>query len=91
MSYSTINQCAQDAAFVGRLNACAAQEGADDPPATAWRLIWPVASAADIAAAYESAVLAGNEAPGDDPAVITDAMILSAVQANWPPDPPPAT
>ena len=37
--------------------------------------------------AYEYAVNAGNPDPGGDPAVITDGMILSGVQANWPENP----
>jgi hypothetical protein len=88
MSYLTINQCANDASFQGRVTACAAQEGATDPNATMmYHLRWPVASSADIEAAYESAVAADNPDPGGDPAVITDQMILSAVQASWPETP----
>lgn len=81
MSYSTINRCANDVPFQGRVTSCCAQEGADNPPETMADLIWTVAAAADIEAAYESALLAGNPNPGDDPAVITDQMILSHVQA----------
>jgi hypothetical protein len=51
------------------------------------QLIWPVSSATDIEAAYESALAAHNPNPGGDPSVITDQMILSAVQANMPPAP----
>lgn len=88
MSYNTINACANDQEFIGRLNAAAAAEGADDPIGAAWALRWPVAAAGDIAAAYASALAAGNPHPGSDEAVITDQMILSAVQANWPPATP---
>jgi hypothetical protein len=38
------------------------------------------ASAPGWAAAYEYALNTGNESPGTDPAVITDAMILAQVQ-----------
>lgn len=86
MSYSTINQCAHDEALRGRVYAAAAAEGALNPESTGARLVWPVAAAADVEAAYASALAADNPDPGDDPAVITDQMILSAVQANWPPD-----
>jgi hypothetical protein len=84
MSYTTINKCANDPEFQGRLQACAAQEGAESPLMAMSSLMWPVSCATDIEAAYESAVLAGNEHPGSDPSVITDQMILSAVQANLP-------
>jgi hypothetical protein len=88
MSYSTIHQCANDEAFLARLQAAAAQEGEDNPEfVTSTLLRWPVSSATDVAAAYESAVIAGNENPGGDPAVITDAMILAKVQATLPPAP----
>jgi len=81
MSYGTINECVNDQAFVGRVQSCAAQEGAADPIMAAQTLRWPVASASDIEAAYASALAGGNPDPGGDPAVITDQMILSAVQA----------
>ena len=85
MSYASINRCANDAAFQGRVTACAAQEGASDPSAwMMWYLRWPVAATPDIAAAYEYALAASNPEPGSDETVITDAMILSAVQAHWP-------
>jgi hypothetical protein len=46
------------------------------------RLMWPVSIATE--AEYASALAANNPNPGGDEAVITDAMILAAVQANWP-------
>ena len=83
MSFATINICANDDEFLGRLTACAAAEGYADPPLEAnYRLRWPVAAASDIEAAYASALAAGNEHPGGDESVITDGQILSAVQAN---------
>ena len=82
MSYGTINRCVNDSAFQGRLTACAADEGAADPYSEMLRLVWIVASADDIEAAYASALAAGIEDPGGDESVITDGMILSAVQAN---------
>lgn len=88
MSYNTIHDAANDRALQGRVTAAAAAEGAPQPEAFTFQfLIWPVAAAADIEAAYASALAAGNENPGGDESVITDGMILSAVQANWPPDP----
>ena len=85
MSYSSINQCANDSVFQGRVTACCAQEGADSPQSAMTQVIWPVSSATDIEAAYESALTANNPSPGGDASVITDQMILSAVQANLSP------
>lgn len=87
MSFATINTCANDAAFQGRLTACAAAEGAADPSAAMWHLRWPVAATSDIEAAYAYALGSGNPNPGGDDTVITDQMILSAVQAHWPTQP----
>ena len=84
MSFATINRCASDASFVGRLTACAAAEGDHN---AVGQLVWPVSATADIEAAYASAVAADNPDPGGDESVITDQMILSAVQAHWPATP----
>jgi hypothetical protein len=87
MSYGTIYQCVNDQVFVGRVQAAAAQEGDGNPILAADSLRWPVAAASDIEAAYASALAAGNENPGGDEGVITDGMILSAVQAHSPAPP----
>jgi len=88
MSYKTIHRNANDMNFMSRVIAAAAQEGAENPEYTANTFLrWPVVAAADIEAAYASALAAGNEDPGGDESVITDQMILSAVQGNWPTDP----
>ena len=47
------------------------------------------AASPDWGAAWDSALAGGNEAPGKDPAVITDGQILSTVQALL--GPPEAT
>jgi len=86
MSYSTIYTCANDASFLGRLTAACAQEDVPPDPYTAAQAMrWDVASKADIEAAYASALAAGNDDPGGDESVITDGMILSAVQSLAPP------
>lgn len=83
MSYGTINQCANDAAFLGRLTAaCAQEDRPPDPSTAAYAIRWDVASATDIEAAYASALASNNPNPGGDETVITDQMILSAVQAQ---------
>jgi hypothetical protein len=96
MSYATIAACANDQGFVGRVNACAAQEQVArgenlgiGPMMGASTLVWAVAVATDVEAAYESALISLHANPGGDPAVITDQMILSNVQANWPTPPAP--
>jgi hypothetical protein len=84
MSYNTIFACAYDQALKGRVTACAAQEGSDEPDHTATLLMWDIAGASDVEAAYASALAADNPNPGGDDTVITDQMILSNVQAHWP-------
>jgi hypothetical protein len=85
LSYSTINQCANDSALYGRVSAAVAQEGVTPPMKIAGDMMWAVAAKSDIEAAYASALAAGNPNPGGDESVITDGMILSAVQASMPP------
>lgn len=98
MSYSSITDSSRDQALIDRISAATVQEAwtnatvHDTPYAEAvrlsWfnstRMVWPVVIASDVAAAYESALAAGNPNPGGDPAVITDGMILANVQAKWP-------
>lgn len=84
MSYSTVNRCANDQALQGRVTACCAQEGAPEPSGVMYQVIWDVAGAADVEAAYASALAASNPNPGGDESVITDGMILANVQPNLP-------
>lgn len=86
MSYATINRNANDQAFIGRVNACLAQEGHWEM-AGLLETMYTVASAPDIEAAYAYALSVGNENPGGDEGVVTDGMILAKVQATWPPTP----
>lgn len=85
MSYATIAQCATDPAFFERVTAACAQEGASSPLGAASAVVWAVSAAGDIEAAYASALASNNPNPGGDETVITDGMILSAVQAEGPP------
>lgn len=89
MSYGTIAVCVGDAAFVGRIQSCIAQEqqAKDEPIDTGLfltQMLWAVSTASDVEAAYASALAAQNPNPGGDESVITDGMILANVQANWP-------
>jgi hypothetical protein len=83
MSYSTVATCVDDYEMQNRVKACFAEQGGS-PTAVPPDLFWTVAGADDIEAAYASAIAADNPHPGSDPAVVTDQMILSVVQANMP-------
>jgi len=87
MSYMTIAKCVSDADFQSRVNACTYQEGFN--PYEHSTLMWDVAGKSDIEQAYAYALEAGTPEPGADETVITDPMILSAVQSLLvPPEPP---
>ena len=88
MSFATVTTNANDPSFIARLNGCIAQEQIAraetvDPWLRTAEFQWVVAGASDVEAAYASALAAGNEDPGGDETVITDAMILAHVQAGW--------
>lgn len=90
MSYLTISQCAVDPDFNNRVMACVVDEGGNlnaMPP----QIMWDVARAEDIEAAYAYALSVGIERPGADETVITDQMILSNVQPIINPPPPEVT
>ena len=93
MSYTTVSACYNDAAFVTRVRACVAQEQSakgltPEPDTLLPSMTWAVAGASDVEQAYAYALSVGNENPGGDETVITDAMILAHVQASWPVTPP---
>lgn len=84
MAYSDVAALAQDIDFRNRISAAAATEG--DLPAGLHPITfadtyqWQIAGAPGFGDAYASALAGGVERPGNDPAVISDAQILSAVQ-----------
>lgn len=86
MAYSDVAALTGDYDFTLRCQACYATEPGSDPsgsnPAT-WTAdhIWVLAAQPGFGDAYASAVESGVERPGNDPAVISDAQILGAVQA----------
>lgn len=97
MSYTLITEASRDPALLDRVAAAVSREALDNPTfgetpfgRQALTGLYPLPPpfaypvAIDTAAAYESAVIDGNENPGGDPAVITDEAILAAVQAHWP-------
>jgi hypothetical protein len=81
MSYLTVSRIAADPFMRLRCGACAAVEGIPDPENWAFRNSLLLASQPGWSEAWDSALAAGNEQPGADEAVITDGMILAAVQA----------
>lgn len=83
MSYLSIATCVTDADMANRVTACFSQEGGD-PATIPADLLWTVAGAADIEAAYASRLATGEPRPGADEAAVTDGMILGVVQANMP-------
>jgi hypothetical protein len=84
-SYLTIARISMDTMMRWRVAACAAQQGEPQPDLWASTFSYAWASQPGWAAAWDSALAGGRPndepSPGADPAVITDAMILSAVQA----------
>jgi hypothetical protein len=82
MTYSGQAALSKDTDFHSRVAACAAVEVAlpADPVQWASDHIWRVSAAPGFADAYTYAVANNVQRPGNDPAVITDAQILSAVQ-----------
>lgn len=81
MSYTTIAQMKDDTALRKRINACAANEGIQEPETWVNVHAWEFATQPGWAAAWDSAVETGIENPGRMETVISDAQILSAVQA----------
>lgn len=83
MGYAEQALLSSDSDFLARTAACAAVEVDRTHQPTQWAKdhIWWIAAAPGFADAYASAVAGGVERPGNDPAVISDAQILSVVQA----------
>lgn len=97
MSYATVSIIAQDPDIAARVRGCIANEVMANQYMSTSTLrsrldlsasMWLLAASAGWAAAWESALAStrAEDAPaiGADPAVITDGMILSAVQALRP-------
>lgn len=83
MTYSAIALAAQDEHLRRRIAACIAQEAPDDPVhpiAHADALIWQACASPGWGEAYAYALETDVTDPGAAPAVISDAMILSALQ-----------
>jgi len=72
---------AQDRNLLTRIMACAAQENKPQPQQWVQRFNWKLAASPGWDAAWDSAVASGIHDPGNDESVITDGMILAAVQS----------
>ena len=85
MSYNAIYACATDPDFRNRVAACAVQEGAAPAGGEAYATqnALTIASRKDIEAAWHHSLASQpyHSRRGHDEAIITDQMILSAVQA----------
>lgn len=81
MSYKTVADMAESFSLNRRLTAGAAKESIDNPQQWVALYRWELSSQPGWDAAWDSAVAGGVVDPGSDEAVITDAMILSGVQA----------
>lgn len=81
MAFSDIALLSSDSDFIMRTRACVTTEGEADPIAWANAHQWQMAASPGFGNAYASAIVNGVVRPGNDPAVISDADILSAVQA----------
>lgn len=80
-TYRDIADVAESASLRRREAAAAAQQHAPgDPETWAYENRLLLASQPGWGAAWASAVASGIPDPGDDPGVITDGMILAAVQ-----------
>ena len=80
MTYNAIAKMAQDTSLLLRITACASQEGSDAPEFFADSHRWQLAATPGWPEAYQFAIDSGVEDPGASETVITDPMILAAVQ-----------
>lgn len=81
MSYLFQAKIANDGNISQRVTACVALEGVEEAEGWAWSHRWKLSAQPGWSNAYASAVANGIEEPGADESVITDSMILSAVQS----------
>lgn len=81
MSFRTQATLAEDYYLHRRIAASAAREGIPNPMEWTQARTWVFSAQPGWDAAYESAILVGNMSPGSTNTVVTDGMILSAVQA----------
>ena len=83
MTYWTVALMSKDADLLDRVTACVAIEGERDPELWTQKHKWAVAGQPGWGDSWEYALNVGHDPTtiGQDPSVITDQAILSAVQA----------
>lgn len=81
MSYLAQARLASDSDLLARVTACAATENIPAPDEWAYRHRWVLSAQPGWAAAYASALESAVESPGAEASVISDGMILAAVQS----------
>lgn len=81
MSYLTQALLTEDGDIWKRVTACAAEQGVSAPTIWVQEHLWQLAVQPGWGSAYATALVEKLENPGLIEAVITDGMILSAVQA----------
>lgn len=84
MSYKTQARLRGDGLLQLRITACSANENVTDFERWVTKHMWEFSAQPGWVAAYASAMANGSTEPGNDESVITDGMILSAVQALAP-------
>lgn len=82
MSYHAVSQLSRDSALQDRIAACAVTEGEENPDGWAYDHRWKLAASPGWREAYAYALEMKTPDPGIDPGVISDGMILSAVQTT---------
>ena len=85
MAYSSVVEMASSQSILSRVSACVAAEGEHNPVVWAQANIWAVVSAPGWQEAWDYAQSTATDEQNPDtgrrPAVISDGMILSSVQA----------
>ena len=81
MSYISQASLVDDVQLRRRVVACASISGVDNANSWAHQNRWRFATQPGWESAYETAVRDNKPKPGEDQTVISDAMILAAVQA----------
>lgn len=85
MSYNDVRTMAKDIYLVERIAACVAGQGQPlnmGPLDWAWTNNWTICASSGWDASWESGTAAGIQNLGANEGVITDAMILTAVQTQ---------
>lgn len=80
MAYLDVANMVKSVSLTEREYAAVSKEGIDPPEQWQFERRWKLASQPGWDDAWASAVAGGMEDPGADPGVITDSMILSAIQ-----------